>query len=182
MNVQLAKITVEEFEQFLRTPTHTHEAYELIEGTIAEKMPTEEHGQIVLIIGAAILAYLKANPIGRVGVEVRHRVIDDLYNDRLPDLSVRITDGPAITQGAVPGMPDLAVEVQSPDDTLKQLSDKAAYYLANGSRAVWLVYTEKRLVEVLTASSRQLLGIGETVKGGDILAGFNLPVSEIFAI
>lgn len=43
---------------------------------------------------------------------------------------------------------------------------------------VWLIYPEKRLVEVLTA--RELLGESETISGGDVLPDFALPVSEVF--
>ncbi len=78
-------------------------------------------------------------------------------------------------------MPDLAVEVQSPDQSDKFMVDKAAYYLANGVRMVWLIYPEKRLVEVLTPDARYLLNDADALDGGDVLPGFSLPIGEIFA-
>jgi Uma2 family endonuclease len=77
-------------------------------------------------------------------------------------------------------MPDLAVEVQSPGQTDKLMADKAAYYLANGTRMVWLVYPGKQLVEVLTQADRQLLPIDDTLTGEPLLPGFTLPVRELF--
>lgn len=77
-------------------------------------------------------------------------------------------------------MPDLAVEVQSPSNTLKGMQEKAAYYLLNGTRMVWLVYTEKQLIEVLTPHDRQLLTINDSLSGGDVLPGFMLPLKTIF--
>ena len=54
MLVKEKEITVEEFEQFLRLPEYQGRLFELINGEIVEKMPTEEHGTIVLNIGSAI--------------------------------------------------------------------------------------------------------------------------------
>lgn len=45
-------------------------------------------------------------------------------------------------------MPDLVIEVTSPDNTYKSMRKRADYYLAHGTRLVWLVYPEKCLVEV----------------------------------
>jgi hypothetical protein len=46
----------------------------------------------------------------------------------------------------------------------------------------FLVYTEKRLVTVLTASSEDILKEEDTLTGGDLLPGFTLPVKSIFPL
>ena len=79
-------------------------------------------------------------------------------------------------------MPDLAVEVKSPDDSLSKLREKAAYYLANGTLLAWLVYPKKRLVIVLTPDSEEILTEDDTLDGGDVLPGFTLPVRDIFRV
>jgi Uma2 family endonuclease len=79
-------------------------------------------------------------------------------------------------------MPDLAVEIKSPDDTVKELREKAAYYLANGARLVWLIYPAKHMVEVYTPDGDvEILVEGDLLTGGDVLPGFSLPVAEVFA-
>ncbi len=86
-----------------------------------------------------------------------------------------------VTKGAVPRFPDLAVEVKSPGDSYRQMREKAAYYLANGTKLVWLVYPEKRLVEVYRADGDiQILTGDDTLDGGDVLPGFSMTVSDIF--
>jgi hypothetical protein len=45
---------------------------------------------------------------------------------------------------------------------------------------VRLVYPDKRLVEVLTRASRELLTEADTLDGGDVLPGFTLAVRDIF--
>jgi hypothetical protein len=45
---------------------------------------------------------------------------------------------------------------------------------------VWLVYTERRLVIVLTPDTEDILGENDTLDGADVLPGFTLPVRDIF--
>ena len=171
--------TIQDFETYIAQ--HPERLFELIHGEIVEKVPTEEHGTIVLNIGAEIRAYLKKNRIGRVTTEARHRPSRDLHNDRLPDVSFRRTKEEAVKQGAVEEMPDLAVEVKSPTDTYKQMREKADFYLANGTRMVWLVYPEKQTVEVYqTGQTMQSLSESDSLSGGDVLPNFTLSLVEIF--
>jgi len=181
MVIQNRLYTVDEFEAFLALPENKERRFELINGEIVEKVPSEEHGIIVLRIGSKLLIFVDLHNLGRVAVEVRHRIPGDDHNARLPDISYRRdTSVPVVRQGSVPVMPDLAVEVKSPDDSYRELRDKADYYLTNGLRMVWLVYPEKRLVEVLTPDDVDILTIDDTLDGGDVLPGFSLPVKEIF--
>ena len=184
MAIEPKLYTVDEFERFLKRPENRDRLFELVNGEIVEKMPTEEHGIIVLNIGTEIRILLKANPIGRVGVEIRHGSPEDRYNDRIPDISFTAdTTTSVVTQGAVPRFPDLAVEVKSPDDSYRQMREKAAYYLANGVKLVWLVYPEKRLIEVYRADGEiQILDEDDTLEGGNVLPGFSMTVSSIFTL
>jgi Uma2 family endonuclease len=112
---QVKLYTVEEFEQLAAEPANRDRLLELIDGEIVEKVLTEEHGVIALNIGTEIKIYLKQNPIGRAGVEVNHRVLDDVYNSRVPDVSfIKDPRHDLVTKGSVPQMPDLAIEIKSP--------------------------------------------------------------------
>lgn len=144
-------------------------------------MPTEQHGVIVVNISTELKLYIRQTGKGRVAVEVRHQLPGDEHNSRLPDAAYYADSSrPAVEQGAVPQMPDLCVEMQSLDDTPKAMRDKAAYYLANGTRLVWLVYPKKRLVEALDPDGEfDIFAEGETVSGGDLLPGFGLAVHAI---
>jgi Uma2 family endonuclease len=183
MAIQTQLVTVDEFDQFLALPENRERLFELVNGEIVEKMPTQLHGVTVLTIGTEIRILLKQNPIGRVGVEIRHRKPEDRYNDRLPDISfVADMTTPIVAQGAMPRFPDLAVEVKSPDDSYRQMRDTAAYYLANGVKLVWLVYPEKRIIEVYRADGDiQILNEEDTLDGGDVLPGFSMAVRDVFA-
>jgi Uma2 family endonuclease len=182
MATQEKLYTVDQFEQMIALPENSERLLELVNGEIVEKMPTEEHGIVVLRIGSRILVLVDTNKLGRVGVEIRHRNPEDRYNDRLPDISFTAdTTTPVVTKGAVLRFPDLAVEVKSPTDSYRQLREKAAYYLANGTKLIWLVYPEKRLVEVYRADGDiEILTEADTLEGGDVLPGFSMAINEIF--
>ncbi len=60
------------------------------------------------------------------------------------------------------------------------MSEKAAFYLENGAKMVWLIYPRQRIVEVLTAADRQLLTENDTIEGGDLLPGFSVAVRDLF--
>ena len=174
--------TIEEFERLYLSPENSNHLFELINGEVREKMPTQRHGLIVLNIGSALSAYAKQHKTGRPGTEVRHQRPQDTRNSRLPDLSFTCSHSALVEQGSVAGMPDLAVEIKSPDDTIKEMRDTAAYYLANGSRLVWLVYPNYRLVEVYRPEADvEILGEEEILTDDDVLPGFELPVREVFA-
>jgi len=176
-------VTVAEFEEFIALPENRDRLLELVNGEIVEKMPTEEHGVIVLNIGTEIRIHVKQGQLGRVGVEIRHRRPDDQYNDRLPDVSFTSSERalPLVKKGAVPQMPDLAIEVKSPDDTYKEMREKAAFYLANGARMVWLVYPEKRMVEVYRLDADiAILTNGDVIDGADVLPAFTMAISDVF--
>lgn len=146
-------------------------------------MPTQEHARIAGILLGELYLYLKQHPEinAHLGPEVRYRPVEDAANDRIPDVSLQLSDQPPVRRGAVPGMPDLAVEIKSPDDTYLALRDKAAYYLQHGCRLVWLVYPEKRLIEVYTPGHDvELLLPGETLSGGAVLPGLTLAVAVVF--
>lgn len=177
-------MTVEEFEAFEALPENRDRLLELIHGEIVEKSCVELHGVIAGKTGRFLNIFVEDNDIeGFVGVEVRHRMPGDAYNSRLPDVSFRYATD-IVAKGAVLQMPDLAVEVQSPDDTLESLRERIEYYLRNGTRLGWIILTLNPSVEVCTLENDTLkivaYSIDETLDGGAVLPGFTLPIKKLF--
>jgi Uma2 family endonuclease len=182
MAIQPKLITVTEFEKFLDRAENRDRFFELIDGEIVEKVPTEEHGLIAGNIYGFLWQYTRQSGFGRAVIEVRVRVPEDDYNSRQPDLAFFAdTTRAVVKRGPVLQMPDLVVEVKSPDDTYTSMRERAQYYLRHGTRLVWLIYPEKRLVEVYRQNAdSDLLTGDDTLEGGDVLPQFTLPVHEIF--
>lgn len=182
MTIQ-TRMIVEEYERFLELPENEDRLLELVNGEIEEKMPTEEHSQISLVFVLNLGSFLQANPLGRLNIETRYSPKDDDANDRIPDISFTRSERlqPVVRKGAAPTMPDLIIEIQPPGQTMKKMREKAAYFLANGAKLVWLVYAEKRLIEILRADGESdILKPEDILKGEDILPGFELSVAKIF--
>ena len=138
-------------------------------------------GMVIANLLFALGNYCQKNPVGRALAKASYNVENDAQFEQTPALSFITREKPLTNEGAAPYMPILAVEVQSEDQSDKLLADKAAYYLAHGSRMVWLVYPTKQLIEVRTLNNRFLLGQADTLTGGDVLSNFELSVGDIFA-
>lgn len=122
-------ITVDVFEQFNAKPENKERLFELIHGEIVEKMSTQQHCIIASNVNRFVGNYAIEHKNGRPGVEVRHQVPNDDHNARLPNVSFTRSGNPIVERGSVPGMPDLAVEIKSPSDTISGMRETAQYYL-----------------------------------------------------
>ncbi len=74
-------------------------------------------------------------------------------------------------------MPDLAVEVVSPSQTLAEVRRKAETYLRHGSALVWLIDPGSETAEVW---QREVIDSDGVLSGGAVLPGFSLPLRKIF--
>jgi Uma2 family endonuclease len=78
-------------------------------------------------------------------------------------------------------VPDLAVEVVSPNDEPGEVADKVAFFLAHGVPLVWVAYLATRQVAVHRPGQEpRVLGVGDALEGEEVVAGFRLPVADIF--
>jgi Uma2 family endonuclease len=181
MDVQHKLVTLAEFEAFIQLPENADRIFELIDGEIVEKMPSNPLSshlatQIIIPIGN----YLATNDIGYLTTEAGgYKVFGNTY---VPDvgfiLKSRLPDLPY--EGFAPMPPDLAVEVVSPSDSEKELMHKVADYLAAGV-LVWVLYPKEKEVKVFAPGQPvQTLDINGVLDGGKVLPGFTLPVKNIF--
>ncbi len=174
------KLTAEQYETFLALPENVGRRFELIRGEITEKMPTLLHAYIISRLNILLGIFLLQHMLGDTLIEARFRLPDD-ENDVIPDLSF-VAHGRGAVFHNGPGffVPDLAVEAQSDGQSERFMLDKALTYLANGTRMVWIIYSNRQIIEVLTATDRQLLTIDDTLTGGDLLPGFSVAVRDLF--
>lgn len=103
-----------------------------------------------------------------------------------PD-TVRATDAAFIRKDRVPKqypkaylrvIPDLVVEVVSPDDRHCEVIDKVRQWLEAGSRMVWVVDPPSRTVHVYRpGKDPKVLGPDDCLDGEEAVSGFSLRVS-----
>ncbi|MCY3786700.1 MAG: Uma2 family endonuclease [bacterium] len=159
---------------------------ELIRGVLCETMPTgQEHGEIVMRLGAALLGFIEPRGLGRVmgsdsGVWLE-RHPDTV---REPDVAFFAVERLALderTTGYAEIVPDLVAEIASPGDSRRAVYDKAHMWLGHGVRLVWVVRPEARSVAVYRPGEAvATLGEQDALDGLDVLPGFRCAVGALF--
>ncbi len=168
-------VSADEFLRIALDPANADRRFELIDGEIIEKMPTQLHALIANLFNAVLFMYFRAG--------LRVKLPNDDLNDTIPDISVVLKAGRTFDPNEpLTFMPDLAIEIKSPADSLIKMRKKANYYLENGSKIVWLVDTQRQKVEVYTIDDTEILGINDTLEGGDLLPDFKLAVHELWSL
>ena len=174
-------VTVREFERFLMRPENAERLFELINGEIIEKVPKQLHALIAALFASAFVNYFREHPIGWVFVEVRVKLSNSDINDLIPDVAVALEEGRTLQEDEpLTYMPELVVEIQSPDQSDQFMLDKAHLYLTHGARIAIIVYASKRLIEVLRPDDRKLLLEIDKLELSDLLPGLTIPVKELF--
>ena len=170
-------ITADEFE---RMP-EASERFELIDGRIIEKpMPVHDHSKVSYNITRAFLRFDPDEKLGILLSEVRMRT--KAGNFLVPDMSYWIAARRPVWGVPTPAAPDLAIEIQSPDQSLKTLRDKVPEYFDNGVRQVWIIHTTgKKIVDVHRPGQQpEVIPPNGLLDGEDVASGFRLPVADLF--
>lgn len=180
----------------LTQPTWTDEALmalpdtgqkvELIDGDLVMTPAGGRHGNLAMFLGGQLELFARKGKLGRVldsstGFRMRGG------NLRSPDVSFvgreRLRGLKQLPLGFMEGAPELAVEVLSPTDTLAGLHQRLVEYFESGTRLAWVVnpLEETVLVYRSAAHPEALLRAPDHLDGEDLLPGFELPLTELFA-
>ncbi len=178
-------LTADEFWE-LPEPAHGGRT-ELVAGRVVTEMPVGEiHAFLAVRLAALFLAFVEKHQLGRVYVELGHRLETAPDTVRAPDVSfLRREKGSPVTVRYVDEPPTLAVEITSPDDKESDVAEKVGEYLNAGAERVWVVRPRNRTVTVHRPG-----GDSHTYSGNDTLTsadaafraeGFILPLEQLFA-
>jgi Uma2 family endonuclease len=168
-------------EEFLQMP-ESNERYELIRGRLVKKaVPQWTHGNLAYLLGRYYTLFDPYDEKGSMRPEIGVKLRKD-YSP-LPDVGWwKIGRVPKRGDPIAP-VPDLAVEIHSPGQTVKDLTDKALDYIAGGARLVWVFYPEKEIVEIFRPGQAEpeRLGIEATLSGEDVIPGFSVTMKNLLA-
>ena len=182
--------TIDDVWQLERQPLNIAEKYYLIEGELCIKLaPNQLHGSIASEIARLMGNHVVERDLGRVTIEVGYHPTGDRRTVLLPDVAFesRARAGPTPLPTYAPYMPDLAVEVVSPSQTLAQTRRKAAVYLRHGALMVWLIDPGRNAAESWTAAGdgavrSESIDLDGELSGGAALPGFTLPLRRLFSL
>jgi Uma2 family endonuclease len=174
--------TAEEFFEFAALPENENRRLELDDGVIVDMASSTP---INTVTAGRILHFLNAFVIPR---DLGYVTGAD-GGFKLAEKRVRQPDVGFISKARIGKLPkrfslapDLAVEVVSPDEDIFK---KAREYFQADTQLVWAVYTDERVVYVMTPQEDgALLSVpfdeNAVLDGGTVLPGFALPVRDIF--
>ncbi len=163
--------------------------YELIEGELIEMAPPGgEHGTIAGEIYYYFRLFNHDRQLGIATVDSGYHPADDRSILLAPDVAFtghKRAPEP-FPRTWVPVMPDLAVEIKSPSNTIAELHRKAGIYLRHGAQLVWIVMPDAQSVEVCRLGAdddmqSEVIGMDSSLSGEDVLPGFRLELAALFA-
>jgi Uma2 family endonuclease len=148
---------------------------------VAKSMPNDFHSDLVAELVFCFKAFERDHGVVRVGTELRHlsRAEDRVY---IPDVSLTLRDRlPGERQNPVEVVPDMIVEVLSPDDRAGDVLDKVDFYLRIGVRLIWLIDPEGRAVTTYRpGEAPHVVRPPASLDATPILPDFTLPLEDLF--
>ena len=168
----------------LLRPNGEKRLFELVDGVLVEKPMGFYESRLAAILIYLLEGYLEGRDLGVVSapdgtMRLRPKLV------RLPDVAFvsweRFPNRRLPAERVPAVVPDLAVEVISEGNTEPEMELKLDEYFATGVRLVWYLDPETRTVRVYTSRTdvRELTE-DDTLDGGEVLPGFQLPVREWF--
>jgi Uma2 family endonuclease len=157
---------------------------ELVDGMLVEKPMGFYESMLAVVLAQLLRNFLDQHDLGIVaGEEGALRLAVGLV--RKPDVSFIAWEhlpNEELPDEPIPGLaPDLAVEVLSKSNTEAEISRKLQEYFAAGTRLAWVLDPKRRTVRVHTSPTEfRLLQESDTLDGGEVLPGFQLPIREWF--
>lgn len=163
----------------------------LIRGELREKRRTRRnrfHARIELRVGHLLATWLDQHP--DLGLEAYSGEVGCIL-ERDPDTSVGVDiligsielERNAESSGTrmLDGVPVLAVEILSPNDTQQDISEKIQLYLEVGVPFVWVISPEFETVDVYRPDSDpERFNVKQELSGEPHLPSLRIAVSEIF--
>lgn len=159
---------------------------ELIKGELFEMPPAgDDHGFVGSEMTWRLGAFISQSGLGRGRMaETGFWIEREPDTVRAPDFAYisydRMAQRPA-TRGFAEVLPDLVVELVSPNDSPHYVNDKIRMWLDAGVRLALAVYpATQEIVAHHDDGTVQRFGIGDTLTCEPVLPGFACPVVDIF--
>ena len=159
---------------------------ELIDGILVEKPMGYEESVIAVEIARLLGNFVAKRKLGLVAGEGGMlKLAKGLV--RIPDVSfvsfARLPGGKAPRQPIPKLAPNLAIEVLSASNTVREMDRKLVDYFEAGVELVWYFDAKTCTVTVYTApKASAVVTVNQTLTGGTVLPGFKLKLKSLFGL
>ncbi len=165
----------------------TFERYELIDGVvIMSPSPTPAHQAVAMQISTQIYSFLKDHPVGLVFYEIDVRVYKRSHGREgvyRPDVTFVSFPKAGQIGDCVDVLPDLVVEVVSPDTRARDALTKKQDYEAAGIAEYWLVDPRRNLLTFYRLRNDVYVEVNSQNErfASEAIPGFALDIAEVRA-
>ena len=180
-----ARLTADEFYQM----GSDGRGYELVNGELVERAVSHLSSFVAGRVCTRLSLFVEPRRLGWVAPEgTAFRCFpDDRDRVRKADTAFhridRLTAEQAGREGFCTVVPDLVVEVVSPNDLAKGVDGKRVEWLAAGAKLVWVVVPETRTVHAYAADgTSRVFNPGDELTAAPVLPDFRVPVADLFAL
>jgi Uma2 family endonuclease len=185
--VETKRMTAEAFWDWVNGPENQNKQYELDRGEVVEvTRPAEFHGVLCAWIAHLLWGFALRRGRGCVCSNDTGLLVErDPDTLRGPDLMfIDETLGlEQLSRKFTQRIPQLVIEVMSPNDRMTKLNRRIGQYLERGVGLVWLLDAEVRSVTVYRRDKYpRVLDDTEELTGEDVLTDLRLAVSELFTL
>ena len=173
-------MTAEQFFELSAELTHA----ELVEGELQNMTPSgSEHGGIAFELMGELRDYLKKHRLGKGFNDSGFVTQRDPDTVLAPDgafVSREKLAGTGVPTTFFPFAPDLALEIISPHERLKDVERKAQRWLAAGTRLVWVINPRNRTATIYRPdASPTVIDEHGDLTGEDVLPGFRVRLGDV---
>jgi len=161
--------------------------YDVVDGRKEVKTMSVYENVIAGVLYRILDQFVFTSRLGRGLVETMFEMAEG-GNRRRPDVAYLSCQRwpqsrrPPSTE-AWPVVPEIAAEVVSPTNDMKDVLDKVQEYFEAGVQCVWLVLPEHELIYVYSSmTSVRILSRADELTDETILPGFRLPLGDLFPL
>jgi Uma2 family endonuclease len=161
--------------------------HELVDGRLIERKPSAWSSLVEGYIGARLLNYAWTNRIGSVwpgtmGYQISPNRPNTIRKPHVSFIRKEKLSPDVMENDFIKIVPDLVVEMLSPNDLVYEVDRKIVEYKRAGVRLIWVVNPETRSVAIYRPNgTASILNDTDTIKGEDVLPSFECPVSSFFS-
>jgi Uma2 family endonuclease len=180
-------LTADEFYEWCHRPENRDRHFELERGKVIEmSRPGERHGVVCHNVNYLLGAYLRRRRKGRVCANDTGLVLERNPDTvRGPDVFLYDQSQPydKLQTKYSEEVPQLAVEVLSPNDNWGKVLRRVSEFLQRGVAVVWVIDPENRTATVLLPNQLpQVLEEGDEITGAPAFPDLAFRVAELFFV
>jgi Uma2 family endonuclease len=188
VSVLVEELTIDEYVRLYESEG----AFEIINGErIPLVPPVMIHIVIVKLLVEAFLAYERQTGRGEAFSEAPYVLVESknwVKGSRVPGVMYYAAERLKAYREAVPDwktkplilVPDLVVEVVSANDRYTDIQDKVEVYQNDGVKLIWVIDPHRQKVIVHQGDIQTVLSAQDTLSGGEVIPGFEMPIAALF--